>query len=67
MIVKPLFGRIRPDGSKGFSYPSDHAMLAFALLISTAYILTLYINHTTPKLLIIISSIIMIITIFFII
>lgn len=59
MIVKPLFGRIRPDGSKGFSYPSDHAMLAFALLISTAYILTLYINHTTPKLLIIISSIIL--------
>lgn len=59
MIVKPLFGRIRPDGSKGFSYPSDHAMLAFALLISTAYILTLYINRTTPKLLIIISSVIL--------
>lgn len=59
MTVKPLFGRIRPDGSKGFSYPSDHAMLAFALLISTAYIITLYINRTTPKLLIIISSVIL--------
>jgi len=33
LILKPLVGRIRPDGSDGFSFPSGHATIAFAMAV----------------------------------
>lgn len=33
LILKPLIGRIRPDGSDGFSFPSGHATIAFAMAV----------------------------------
>lgn len=40
MIFKPIFGRIRPDNSSGFSYPSAHAMLAFSFFVPLFYLLS---------------------------
>ena len=31
VILKPLFARPRPDASAGFSFPSGHATIAFAM------------------------------------
>lgn len=33
LILKPLIGRIRPDGSDGFSFPSGHATIAFTMAV----------------------------------
>jgi len=33
LMLKPLVGRMRPDGSEGFSFPSGHATIAFAMAV----------------------------------
>lgn len=44
-ILKPVFGRIRP----GFSYPSTHAMLAFAFFIPLFYLLSCNISNRAGR------------------
>lgn len=40
LLLKPAFGRVRPGtGAGDYSFPSDHAMMAFALLIPLASVL----------------------------
>lgn len=40
ILLKPIFARPRPDLSGGFSFPSEHAMMAFAFFIPLAFILS---------------------------
>ncbi|MFT9055770.1 MAG: phosphatase PAP2 family protein [Ethanoligenens sp.] len=49
VILKPVFGRIRPDHSSGFSYPSAHAMLAFAFFVPLFYLLSRHILNRTRR------------------
>lgn len=48
-ILKPVFGRIRPDHSSGFSYPSTHAMLTFAFFIPLFYLLSCSISNRAGR------------------
>lgn len=49
VILKPVFGRIRPDHSSGFSYPSAHATLAFAFFVPVFYLLSRHIRNRAGR------------------
>lgn len=63
-LLKQLFKRQRPGiillvKSEKYAFPSNHAMMAFALYITLAYVLCQYIHSRVLKTFILISSIIM--------
>lgn len=55
-VLKPLLGRIGPAGK--FSFPSNHAMMAFAFFVPLAFIICKYLRKKTLRRLIWFVSII---------